>query len=677
MTMQSHLMTQARSRIASAIVLFALAVPGPAALVLVAQSSQPPARAAAPARPASLDEILKEISTFNGGIDSAAFWKLRDYVYARKDDAAGRAECEAKLLAFLKTPATPVAKMAACRHLRVIAGDTAVPALQAMLSDASSSDMALYALQQIPGPVAGKALVQSLSTTTGQMKTAVVAALGRRGNADAVAALAPLLKQPAFAAPAAVALGEIGGDAAVQALGDACASAPADLKPAVAAALMKCAEKLLAAKNAPAALRVYDTLWSDASLPVPIRRGAAMGRISAAGSGAAALVTEMLRGSDPVAREAAIAEIKNVFAADAIGPVCARMAGLPDNEQVQLLAVLSGYPKEWVLPAILQAGHSGAAPVRMAAMKALESVGDQTVVAFLADAAAKARGPEQNAARSALGMLKGRAVDEAIVAQLDRRPPEGVERELLLAVADRRIFAAKRSVTASLASPSVGTRVQALKTLRAIGTPSDIPTVLDALLKTDDESERTEAEATTAALARKIVNGEDQSNVVKARLTAEKDPAARARIIGALEQIGDSSALPLVRAALDDGNPVVFDAGVRALAGWPTSAARDDAFQLARDSRDETHRLLAIRGFVRMVTLDQYRDPETAVADLRSAAAFSWRPEEQKLVLSALVKFPCQDGVDLATGFLREPSLKDEAQAAIEKIGKAMKSRQR
>jgi HEAT repeat protein len=229
--MRSQQMTPTRSRVTSAIVLFAFVASGTAMASLVAQSSQAPARAETPARPASLDEILKEVSSYNGGIESSALWKLRDYVYARKDDAAGRAECEAKLLAFLKTPATPVAKMAACRHLRVIAGDTAVPALQSLLADSASADLALYVLQQIPGAAAGKALLQALTTAVGPTKTAVIAALGQRANADAVPALAPLLKQPAFAA---------------QALGDAYASASADLKPAVAAALMKCAEKSLA-----------------------------------------------------------------------------------------------------------------------------------------------------------------------------------------------------------------------------------------------------------------------------------------------------------------------------------------------------------------------------------------------------------------------------------------------
>ena len=187
------------------------------------------------------------MALYDGGIESAAMWQLRDYVYARKDDAAGRAECEAKLLAFLKTPASPVARMAACRYLRLIAGDTAVPALQAMLTDERSADLALYALQGIPGAAAEKALLQALGVTAGATKIAMVAALGERRSAAAIPALAPLLQQAALAPAAAVALGRIGSEAAVTPLMTAFPGAAPALKPVIAGALLEAAAGLRAA----------------------------------------------------------------------------------------------------------------------------------------------------------------------------------------------------------------------------------------------------------------------------------------------------------------------------------------------------------------------------------------------------------------------------------------------
>ena len=49
-----------------------------ACLVAVAGGADAILRAQAPAPPATLDQILKEVSTWDGGIESASLWKLRD-----------------------------------------------------------------------------------------------------------------------------------------------------------------------------------------------------------------------------------------------------------------------------------------------------------------------------------------------------------------------------------------------------------------------------------------------------------------------------------------------------------------------------------------------------------------------------------------------------------------------
>ena len=117
--------------------------------------------------------------------------------------------------------------------------------------------------------------------------------------------------------------------------------------------------------------------------------------------------------------------------------------------------------------------------------------------------------------------------------------------------------------------------------------------------------------------------------MVKARLGAEKRPDARVRLVGLLALIGDPSALPILRTLAGGDDLEVRDAAVRAVPPWPTPAAREDLLKLARQSRNQTNRLLAIGGFVRVVGLDRYRDPQAAVADLEEAAALSWRPRNR------------------------------------------------
>lgn len=655
-----------RTRPALTPIRLALLFVGMAAAGLTAEGQQGRQPAGSPATAASLAGILQELATYDGGIESAATWKLRDYVNARMDDPAGRAECEAALLRFLGSTATLPAKRTASRQLRVVAGDTAVPVLKGMLGDPRLVDLAVYALQQIPGAAAEQALVQALSTTNGASRIAVVAALGERRSTAAVPAIAPLLKQPPIASTAATALGRIGGDAAVAALAAARRGAPAPLASTIASALLASAEQYLDAKNPTAALQLYEPLATDTTLPLPIRRAAVMGKIVASGS--PAVLLEHLASPEPMLQDAAIARMSVMVPADDMGPVCALLPRLPEHTQVRLLAILQEYPPQRVRPAVREAAQSTALPVRLAALSALSSVGDQSDVLFLAEAAAGAKGQEQTVARAALAALNGPGVNDAIVAALGRPAPDDVKGELMLAASGRRIFAAKPLVTASLASPSDTLRLQALRSLGAIGTPSDTARVLDLLLTTGIERERTEAGRTVVALAAKVPNADARARAVRARLADTKDTESRVRLIALLPMIGDNSALPVLRMTLNDPDAEVNDAAVRALVAWPSSAARDDVRRVARDSKNETHRLLAIAGLVRIIGLETYREPRAAVADLREAAGFAWRPEEQKLVLGALPRFPCEDALELAAGFLREAPVKAEAQAAIDQI---------
>lgn len=646
-----------------------------AAAPAAAQKAAAPAAAAkAAAVPAGLDQILKELASYEGGAESGAAARLHEYVQDVQAGKSPAAECETKLIAFLRTPAPPYARMAAARGLRLIAGDGAVAPLAAMLKDDKVNDAALYALARIPGAAAENALLQAMTTAVGGIKTSIIAVLGERRDQAAVSALVSLLGKPDTARASALALGAIGGDAATEALTKAFAGAAPDLKPVLAGTILQCAEKRLAAKNDAGALSLYESLAADGSLPVPVRKAAALGRISAGGAAAKGTLMTMLGGTDAVQQEAAISKIAGLVAPDDIGAVCALWPKVPERAQIQLLAVLSGYPAARVRPTVVAAAGSESLPVRLAAFGALAKVGDGTAVPGLVGTATKTKGPEQAAARATLAAISGRDVDEAVVSMLKAKPSDAVAVELLQTVSERRMFAAKDLIVDALKSPSAPVRTQALKSLRPLGTPTDAPAALDAMLATDDSQEQTEAATTAAALVRKMSNSAQAGSLVTRRLMQTKEPAAQAKLIEVLPLLGTSDAIPTLRRSIADANPEVRDAAVRALTSWPNSDVREDVFRLARDSRNETHRLLAIRGLIRIVGLDRFREPAAVVEDLRTVAGFTWRQEEQLLVLGALSQFPCQEGIAFAGTFAAEPGLKAQAEAAIQSIQQRMKS---
>jgi len=626
--------------------------------------------------PSPLDDLLKSFLTYDGGIRSDVYWKIREFVRSRKDNPQGRADCELRLLAFLRSGATLPAKTLICRELRSVAGEKSVPVLQSLLFDPSLSDPVRAVLERIPGSAADKALLTSLDRVSGTMKTGILTSLGNRKATEVVPALVKYLEGSAqeFVKTAAMALGRVGGKDAAEALAKALPVLRGDFKAAAASALLDCAEDVLKSGDRAAASGYYERILAAGLGPVFVR-AATMGRIAAAGDKAPQLVAEALKSADPVVQEAAIAKVKAVFPPEAAGPLVGLLSSLPEESQVKLITVLGDFRGEEVAAEIRKAAAGDSAAVRIAALKALAGTGTPADVLFLAERAASSRGAEQEAARTSLGLLKGRAVDEAVVQALGGDVAEGVQSELIAAVGERRMFAAKSALIKKTESPSEGIRVQAVKTLKTVGTPSDIPALLDLLARATSDAEREEVENAAAALAQKIDQPAGRSNLVKARLAAERDPTARAGLVRVLGKIGDESALPEIRKALAEAEAGVVDAAVRALAGWPTAAPVEDVWELVKSSADETHRLLALRGFIRMAALGKSRRPDFVVAELRRASEAAWRPDEKRLILAALPDFASPEALALAQSIGSDLAVKAEAQAAADRIKKRLADR--
>ena len=177
---------------------------------------------------------------------------------------------------------------------------------------------------------------------------------------------------------------------------------------------------------------------------------------------------------------------------------------------------------------------------------------------------------------------------------------------------------------------------------------------------------------TVAAVARSNPRELSRAGSVKSLLAAEKDPKKKVDLLRVLGKIGDDTSLAQIRAALADPDETVVDAAVRALVDWPTPAARDDIYEVARTSLVLSHRVLAIRAFIRMVGLEPYRGPEGAAGDLLKILSLSPRSEEKKLVLAMLVRFPCVTALKMAESLQSDAALAEEAKLAADRIRRAL-----
>ncbi len=624
--------------------------------------------------PPSLKEILQKVSVYDYGEDEEILSQLRDYVRAHRHSPESIRQCEEQLAEFLDSDATLAAKMAVCRHLREIGTSVSVPILEKMLLNQETSDIARYALEKIPGTSADRALIQGIDRSEGQVRIGIISSLGQRKNPEAVPVLEKLLRDSDASAAfsAAVALGNIATPEASTALTKALGKTSGELQSQIASSLLKCAEQYNSRRDRKTAIKLCDKVLSQ-RLTTPILQAAVKCKIAASGNEARKMIIDILKGKEKELYLPAIRMVRGVFDGTNILEVCQILPALPEDSQVQLLEVLSHYRENAARDSAVKATHSKNTMVRIAALQALESVGDSSTVEILVNHAAKSQGEEQRAARISLWGLHSEGVDQAILLSLIKLTDPNIQEELIRSVGERRISDGKNFLFSRARSSNSRIRLAAIRSLKDVSSISDLPRLLQLLIDAPGEREQQELESTIAQVAGQRTDPIGRANAVRAMLPSIKNVKKRAALVRVLGKIGDDSSLPLVRDALADDNPEIRDAAVRALSGWPTSTPKEDLVQVVQTSSERVHKVLALRAYIRMIGMESYRSPESAVGSLKEALAWAGRPEEQKLILGILPQFACPDALKLAESLLREKGVEEEAEQAVQQIRKKLK----
>ena len=135
--------------------------------------------------------------------------------------------------------------------------------------------------------------------------------------------------------------------------------------------------------------------------------------------------------------------------------------------------------------------------------------------------------------------------------------------------------------------------------------------------------------------------------------------------------MGGSKALEAVRTAAGDSNAEVQDAALRALCDWTDIEPADDLLGIARQSRNEKHQLLALRGYLRMAGQDEL-PALRRLAMATEALRLAQRDEERRLALSVLARVPSAEALSAVLPFLDSETLKAEAATAAVAIGEPL-----
>ena len=572
-------------------------------------------------------DSYQDLSKYKFGESRAPLVAIESEITAAQP--AGYPAIEAKLLAVLQSPdATEDAKTFVCRCLRQVGSAKCVPVVAPLLANEKLSHMARWALQGNPSPEAGKALRNALGSVKGNLLVGVIGSVGARRDSEAVGALTTLAKDSdaVIAGAAMSALGAIGNVAAATVLEKL--TPPAALQKTWAEARLACAESLAKAKYGMAAKiyeKIYRSQLDDAS------RVAALAGLVRAGAISGGDLVAVLKGSNAKLQIEAAQLTSELTDAPTVQAYLAALPTLPANVQVIVISGFATSANKAAAPAVAALAENADADVSAAALRALGVIGDASHLPVLVKLSL---GKDANAALAfaSLARLPGAAVDAALE-KLLKSQNAGERVKAVEAFAARMDRTRKGLVLAACGDAEKEVRVAAYKALRLLADDAMLAPLSDLLVAAKTGSERAELEQTVTVVALRNATADAASEVLASRLGKSED--ADASLLTVLAKRGGAKALETVRKCVAGTNPEQKKAAVRAMSSWADTTPLNDLMAVAQNDADASCRMLALRGYVRLVG-DCDKPAGEKVKMFEAALAAAKQPDAIKQVLAGL-----------------------------------------
>ena len=611
-----------------------------------------------------IKKILAKIAVYDYGQSRESLLALRELVNASLDSPDLTVRIEKEMIAFLKSDATFAGKQFICEQLSIIGTEEAVPTLTKMLSDEKSYDIAFYALQRIPDPAVDIALRDALPKAERKVKIGIINSLGERRDGNAVGQLDQLVydADPQIALSAAAALGKIADNSAMESLKKARSKTTGELRVSVLDAYLRCADNLLDLEYAVQAASVYRDMYDNEDLS-HIRAAALCGLVRTNKEDAIDIILAVLKKDNRDLQSVAIGLIRDLPPSADLTKIILECPNLSGQGQIQLLATFADRKETAAHQAVLDAVKHYDEAVRVAALQALAKIGDESDIPLLLKAATEASVIEREAARGSLDLLRGESVNQNIMALI--QSADKVKAELVRSLGQRNVVKATETLLKTAVDPAPIVRRESFKSLAVVASPKFIDELIQLVIHEENSVIRDEAERTLVLVSQKIQDPSNQARPVLAVLPSVEDIEARSSLLEVAGRIGDTNALPVLRNELKSKNPENQKAAIYALSAWPDAEPIHDLHNVVKTSDNETHRILALRGYIDLLKIRSERPAKESIELFMTAMNLATEVSEKKMVLSGLGRLWSVETLEVSARYLDDPAIKLEAEAAL------------
>jgi len=409
------------------------------------------------------------------------------------------------------------------------------------------------------------------------------------------------------------------------------------------------------------------TLLLAPQAPLAIQQTALIGMVQADPAASMDVLVNTLQTGNPAMQSSAIALIRNVQNTDVLKSITARLFDLSPLHQAQLLSAFADMnQKQEILPVVLDAARRGDDAVRVAALKAVATLGDASCVTLLAEKAAAGTADEKTTARESLIRLSGPGVDDAILSAIQKSDTPA-KIELIRCLPPRVLTTGTETLFGVLDSPESRVRIEAYRALSEIALPEQLPRIVERLASAPTDADRREAVKTVTAVGLKVLDPDKRAQALLDRFPSATAVPVKASFLEALGKLGDPHALPVIRKCLADRNEEVQSAAVLALSDWPNDEPMGDLLKIAKTSKNETLRALGLRGVIKL-TGSAVKSPDEALRLYRDALSLSTGVQEKQAVFSGVAKVASTKALGLALMSMADAEIGNEAEAAALQI---------
>ncbi|MDD4869175.1 MAG: HEAT repeat domain-containing protein [Kiritimatiellae bacterium] len=551
------------------------------------------------------------------------------------------------------------------------------PALAALLAgEERTSHAARYALESMPCPEADTVLIEALAKTSGLVKAGIINSLGTRRDRTAVPTLIKLLSDPDIqvVASAITALGRIAGPEVLAVLNMVKIDSSLVLQTPLNEAFLMCAEALVSSGDKKTAYEIYEKIY-ESKAPQYFRVAAYRGLILTSDEKKALkLVEKGLKGKERSSLTASLqmaGELKGENATKALSKLLPKLS---PEIQCRFIDALVQHDGSSVLEALLSIADSRNPDVRIAVLKAMSRVGNDSAVPLLLKSLASSKNVEQESAREALIRLQDKNSTKLIAENLSKI--EGLTKlEVIRILGLRRDVSAIPILLKLAEDTDESIRITSIQSLAMLANEASSGDLVTLLLRAKTESQRSEIEKALALAGTRSTNKDQCAAPVVAAL-AGTDVTGKCALLRVCGNLTGSTALNALREGIKNNDAEVQGTAIRSLASSHNPEAIPDQLAYAKNTANQTYRVLLLRGCMKMIDEDVNIPAGRKIEICKDVMSVSDRFEEKMLVVSCLSKLNTIESLKVLETFLSDNSLKKDAATAILKIGKSFDASQ-